>query len=345
MNKTTIFYHELYGNYGFGRFHPFNPDRFPKYIEMVKNDKGMSSSMEIKESPRATDEDLMLVHTENYIRKVEQMERVDGNLSMDTPVIEGAPEAARMIVGGSLEAAKRIDKKKRIVNLGGLHHAGKENGEGFCIFNDVAIAAQYLVKEGKKVCVLDTDAHNGNGTMDIFEITDDVLFISIHQDPNTLYPGKGRVSEIGKDEGEGYTVNIPMPRDANIGDYYYAIEEVVKPVIRQYDPDVLIRNGGSDPHHSDTLTDLMLDMRGLEYLGRTAREISEEIKAGHIDMMLSGYGLRVVEGWKAITKGTLDLDIETPSDQRIGEPGDEPNVSLVRSVEELKEILDEFWQI
>ena len=169
MKKTLLFYHESYKEYGFGRFHPFNPNRFPKYVDMVKEDEGMNSFMDIMESPRASDEDLKLVHTQDYIDKIKNLEEIGGNLTLDTPIIEGAPEAGRRIVGGTLEAAKRIDDEKRIVNLGGLHHSGRESGEGFCIFNDVAVGAQYLVDQGKRVCVLDTDAHNGNGTMDIFD--------------------------------------------------------------------------------------------------------------------------------------------------------------------------------
>ena len=345
MSKTPLYYHKMYGKYGFGSFHPFDPKRFPKFIQLIKDDKKIMESVEIRESPRASDEDLMLVHTQDYIKKVEDMEGSGGKLSGDTPVKEGAPEAARRIVGGSLEAAKNIDKEGTIINLGGLHHAGRSTGEGFCIFNDVAVAAQYLVNEGKKVCVLDTDAHQGNGTMDIFYETDEVLFISLHQDPRMLYPGTGYVEQIGDGNGEGYTVNIPLPRDSNIADYYHAFEEVVKPIIKQYDPDVLIRNGGSDPHHTDSLTDLAMDMRGLEYLGGVTSDICRDVDAGHIDLFLSGYGLRVIEGWQAILKGVLNLDIETPSDQKISDIGKEPKVNLVRTIDDLKKILEDHWKL
>ncbi len=341
--KAPLFYHEKYGEYGFGKFHPFNPNRFPKFVEEVKNNEKMISEMEIRESPRATDEDLELVHKRSYIEEVLEKEKTGGDLTMDTPVIKGTPEAARRIVGGSLQASKIVDEFESIINLGGLHHAGPDYGEGFCIFNDVAVAAQNLVNEDKSVVIFDTDAHQGNGTMDIFYDSSKVLFISLHQDPSTIYPGKGFVNEIGRDAGEGFTVNVPMPRDANITEYHYAIENVVKPVVQQFSPDVLIRNGGSDPHQSDSLTDLALDMRGLEYMGRSAREMARESNATHIDLMLSGYGRRVVEGWVAITKGSLDLDIKTPSDQQIGQPGREPKKKLLETVEELKNVLAPYW--
>lgn len=345
MSKIPLYYHEKYGEYRFGKFHPFNPKRFPDFVELVRETPEMDSIIEIMESPRANDETLETVHKKNYIERVARLEKNNGNLTMDTPVLKGTPDAGRRIVGGSLEAARNIEKGKTIINLGGLHHAGPDYGEGFCIFNDVAVAAQHLVDDGKTVCIFDTDAHQGNGTMDIFYESSKVLFISIHQDPSTLYPGRGYIREIGHNAGEGFTVNIPMPRDANITEYDYAIKNVAKPIVTQFNPEVIIRNGGSDPHQSDSLTDLALDMRGLEYLGKVSREMANESNSGYIDLMLSGYGLRVVEGWQAITKGSLDLDIPLPSDQKIGEIGHEPKKQLKKEMDDLKHILSDYWDL
>ncbi|MFW6305194.1 MAG: histone deacetylase family protein [Candidatus Saliniplasma sp.] len=343
MSKVPLFYHKDYVKYDFGDYHPFKSDRFSKFISMIESEEELGKVLKIIDSPRAENEDLCLVHTPQYIDRVERMAKIGGRLSPDTPVTRYAPEAARRIVGGSLEAAKSSQKYETIINFGGLHHAGREKGEGFCLFNDVAIAAQYLIDQGKKVCILDTDAHQGNGTMDIFYDSPKVLFISIHQDPRTIYPGKGNIEEIGHGRGEGFTVNIPLPRDSTIAEYHYSFQEVIRPLVKMYKPDVLIRNGGSDPHHSDSLTDLALDMKGLEYLGRSASEIADEVKAPHIDLLLSGYGLRVLEGWKAILKGVLDLDIDTPSDQKISAPGQEPKSTLIKTIDGLQELLEPWW--
>ncbi len=344
MDKIPLFYHEKYGEYSFGKFHPFNPKRFPKFIEEIKKEEEMLSEVEITDSPSVDNEILESVHKSEYIKEVEEKEKTGGSLTMDTPVKTGTPAAGKRIVGGSLEAAKMMDEQDFAINLGGLHHAGPDFGEGFCIFNDVAVAAEYLVEEGKDVVVFDTDAHQGNGTMDIFKKDPNVLFISIHQDPATLYPGRGFTNEIGEDEGKGYKVNIPMTRDSNIADYHHAIEEIVRPVVDQFSPDVLIRNGGSDPHHADSLTDLALDMRGLKYLGETSRELAEDVGAGYIDLMLSGYGQRVVEGWKAMTIGTLGLDMSVPTDQKIGDLSYDPKTKTEETTKELKSILNDYWE-
>ena len=342
--KTPMYYHKNYGNYGFGSFHPFDPKRFSKFVELIKTEPVMDEAIEIREAPAATDKELLLVHSKRYLEHVENAEMNKTRLSPDTPMKPGISEAARRIVGGTLEAAKALKDNDITLNMGGLHHAGRDFGEGFCVYNDVAVAAEYLKRKGKRVCILDTDAHQGNGTMDIFWTTSKVLFISIHQHPSTLYPGKGYVQEIGECDGEGFTVNIPLPRDANIADYNHSFKEIIEPVVSQFKPDVFIRNGGSDPHHSDSLTDLALDMRGLEYLGRASRTIARQNDAGYIDLTISGYGLRVIEGWKAIIKGVLDLSVETPTDQYIGSLDGLPRSSLVKEIDDLKKFLEPYWK-
>ncbi len=345
MDKIPLFFHEKYGEYSFGKFHPFDPNRFPRFVKEIKNEDRMISEVEIMEAPLANNDILETVHDIEYIEEVAQKEKTGGSLTMDTPVKKGSPDAARRIVGGSLQAAKMIEEKGFAINLGGLHHSGRDYGEGFCLFNDVAVAAQYLLDQKKTVVIFDTDAHQGNGTYDIFKSHPRVLFISIHQDPATMYPGRGFVNEIGEAEGKGYKINIPMPRDSNIADYHHAIEEVVAPVVDQFSPDVFIRNGGSDPHHSDSLTNLALDMRGLKYLGEKSRKMASKNDAGYIDLMLSGYGRKVIEGWKAITIGTLGVDVSLPKDKEISDLEYDPKKELMNTVDELKDILSDHWDI
>ncbi|MFO8110372.1 MAG: acetoin utilization protein AcuC [Thermoplasmata archaeon] len=338
-----LYYHEDYKDYFFGRLHPFDPLRFSQFVKLIRGNEYLTGVFKIREAPGASDEELLLVHASEYIRSVHETEKTGGHLSGDTPVKIGAPNAARKIVGGTLKAVDHASQGRRAVNLGGLHHAGRDYGEGFCIFNDVAVGAEYLANKGKNVCILDTDAHQGNGTMDIFYDDPRVLFISLHQDPYTLYPGRGFVNEIGKGLGEGYTVNIPMPRDANAADYRYSMDEVVFPTVKKFKPDIIIRNGGSDPHYSDTLTDLGLDMAGLQYLGEAARKLSDENHAGHVELMLSGYGPRVIEGWLAILKGAFSLNIELPSDKKLASPDVSPDETVRNTVKELKNMISPYW--
>ncbi len=338
-----IYYNEYYRKYSFGPLHPFDPVRFPRFVELVNDTEAMTEVFEVRKAVEASLDDLSLVHSEIYIKKVLQLEKIGGRVSPDTPVKKGAPKAAMNIVGGTIQACRDAAESGSAVNLGGLHHAGRDYGEGFCLFNDVAVGAQMLADEGKKVCVFDTDAHQGNGTMDVFYQDPRVLFISIHQDPATLYPGRGYVHEVGKGAGKGYTVNIPMPRDAHTADHAYGIDKVVEPIVKKFAPHVIIRNGGSDPHHSDTLTDLGLDMTGLEYLGRVSKKLAQENNAGHVELLLSGYGPRVIEGWLAILKGAFDPSIETPDDKVFSSPEDPPSRAVRKTIEELDDILSAYW--
>ncbi len=345
MSKVPLFYHKKYGKYRFGRSHPFDPERFPGFANIVRENQELNSEIEIEKPPKAENDDLLLVHTQEYIDEVGEKEETGDVLTLDTPVLTEAPDAARLIVGGSLEAAKRMESGKTFLNMGGLHHSGPESGEGFCLFNDVGVAAQYLADQGKKVCIYDTDAHQGNGTMEIFYESSDVLFISLHQDPRTLYPGEGHVMQFGDDDGQGYTVNVPLPKGAQKEDYKYSIDEVVKPIVSQFSPDVLIRNGGSDPHYSDSLTDLKLDMDGLRYLGTTAREMANESNGGFIDLVVSGYGKRVVEGWQSIVTGSLGLDAVLPEDREVGDFEEEPKSKTKGTVKDLKDVQGKFWNV
>ena len=190
------------------------------------------------------------------------------------------------------------------MGFGGLHHAGRGFGEGFCIFNDVAVAAAALLRDGmERIAVLDTDAHQGNGTMDIFYEDPRVLFVSIHQDPRTLYPGVGFITELGRGAGEGRTVNLPMPMLADGSLYDLAMREIVYPLLDEFRPQAIIRNGGSDPLYTDTLTNLGLDV---EQLSGLIRDIARYARRGGIplvDLFLSGYGPYVSEGWLAIVRG------------------------------------------
>ncbi len=340
-----LYYHEDYRKYSFGTLHPFDPVRFPRFRELLRGKEELKDVFEIKEAVEATHDDLSLVHTMNYINKVYKMEETGGRLSGDTPVKKGAPAAARRIVGGTIQAVIDASQGGSAVNLGGLHHAGKDYGEGFCLFNDVAIGAHYMVEKGKKVCIFDTDAHQGNGTMDIFYEDPRVLFVSLHQDPATLYPGKGYVHEIGKGGGSGYTINIPLPIDAKTSDYTYSIKEIVEPIVAEFSPDLIIRNGGSDPHYSDTLTDLGLDMCGMEYLGAVTKMMAEKNNSGHVELMLSGYGPRVIEGWLAILKGAFSLDIDLPSDKILSSPGELPGNKVDETIEEIKDMLNSYWKL
>ena len=149
---------------------------------------------------------------------------------------------------------------------GGLHHAHASQASGFCIFNDVAVAIHWLVRQGARVAYVDIDAHHGDGVQEAFYDSDRVLTLSLHQDGRTLFPGTGFVTETGRGAGNGYSVNVPLPPQTDDETYLWAFDQIVPPLVRRFDPDVLVSQLGVDTHHDDPLAHLALTTRGHQAL-------------------------------------------------------------------------------
>ncbi|MBA7629455.1 Acetoin utilization protein AcuC [subsurface metagenome] len=230
-----------------------------------------------------------------------------------------------------------------------MHHAKPGYGEGFCIYNDNAFAAKYLMRQYslERILILDTDAHDGNGTCEYFYNDPRVLFIDLHQDPRTLYPGTGFIHQIGQGEGEGYTVNIPMPVFAGYDSYQLVLESIVHPIAEEFKPQIIIRNGGSDPHFNDGLTNLGLPIKGFRMIGEKVREIAKICHGKIIDLIGSGYNKEVLPyAWLALISGLADFKItlEEPEaiPSRFREDPSFPETKVV--VDEVKKQLKDYWR-
>ena len=166
---------------------------------------------------------------------------------------------------------------------------------GFCLFNNVAVAAAHARAEGaKRVAIVDYDVHHGNGTQHMFESDPTVLYVSLHQFP--FYPGTGAVDEIGRGEGTGFTVNLPLEAGAVNEDYRLAFSEVVVPVLRQYDPDLLIVSAGFDAHERDPLAGMRLTSSAFAAMTGELRRVAEERSDGRLVLVTEGgYDLRALE--------------------------------------------------
>ena len=312
MSQIPIFYSERLSSFDFGSGHPFKGSRFRHFIKLLETASILQNCQLISPIP-ATDEDLLLAHDAAYLEHIAKLRETEGWLTLDTPVTKGANDAQRLISGSAIQACDLLLKGEKIAHtFGGFHHAGKNYGEGFCHYNDVAIAARYLTekKDLDRVMIVDTDAHQGNGTMDIFYDDPKVLFISIHQDPRTLYPGKGFIWETGTGEGQGLTVNIPMPPFSSNDQYELALNTILEPIAKEFKPQFCIRNGGSDPFYADELTMLGLDYDGLFLVSKMVRDIALKTSGNLLDMMVSGYGDLVIYGWLAQFCGANALDVD-----------------------------------
>ena len=168
-------------------------------------------------------------------------------------------------VGSALQAAKLItngDCDIAFSYSGGLHHGDRELASGFCVFNDAAVAIQFLLNIDLRVAYVDIDVHHGDGVQNAFYTNDKVLTISLHQDGRTLFPGTGFVSEIGVGKGKGFSVNVPLPPRTNDESYLWAFRQIVPQLLAQFKPDILVTQLGVDTHIRDPLANLALTTKG-----------------------------------------------------------------------------------
>lgn len=352
VNVVGIMYSEDLITYDFGEGHPFRGKRFSDFL-ITFQQLGLDELPQLKiiRSRPCSFEDLLLVHNEEYLEIIKQGEKRYESLSLDTPLRPGMLEAAMNVVGASLNALRYVIEGNAPFAVGmggGMHHAFPNSGGGFCIVNDVAICAEYLRKKqgSKRILILDTDAHYGDGTAKIFYETPEVLFISIHQNPATLYPGTGYIREVGRGEGEGYNVNIPMPVYGNDPSYDLVYSDIVVPLVEEFKPEIIIRNGGSDPHFSDKLTDLGVSLNGLRRMGAIHREIIQSSGSHGISLIGSGYNPIVLPyGWTSIILGLADINF--PLEEPIQPPSCINDKSILaqtkKVLEEVKDTHSAYW--
>ena len=316
LEHLVLVYHEDSVKYDFGWGHPFRSDRFTSFMSLI-GESGLLEDPRVKliKPEAATERDLLFAHSREYVEDVRVKAEANAPLTGDTPLNPSIVEGALAIVGSSLRAAELVAEGAVEVAEGvggGLHHAGEGYGGGFCVFNDVAVCARAMLERHgmDRVLVFDTDVHAGNGTMDVFYEEPRVLFISVHQDPRTLYPGTGFIDQLGEGPGEGSTVNVPLPPGADDVCMAKVLEEVFLPLVREFRPQAIIRNGGSDPHFMDGLGSLNISFQGLHHIGEVVAGAASEVGCGVVDLCCSGYNPHTVaQGWLALLSGVAELDV------------------------------------
>lgn len=363
----AILYSDGLREYDFGPGHPFRGDRYELFTGFLKQRVPEKDNYQFVKAQPATDNDLLQICSQDYINfsrdyfKAAHKGALDhvkfglyqsmDNMPFETP--GNIEEAARLIIGQARTGCDLVQQGKYKVAVsvgGGMHHARASFGEGFCIYNDVAYAARYLMQKYKlsRIAVIDTDAHAGNGTAEYFFNDPRVLFIDMHQDPHTLYPGTGFASDIGSGEGKGFTVNIPLPANAAFDSYYRIFGEIVEPLVREFKPQFIIRNGGSDPHSDDGLTDLGLPVRGFRMIGEKVKSLADEVCGGkELDLIASGYNKRVLPYcWLALVSGLAGWNTEVeepePATRKFHKDPAYAQTKLVES--EIKSALKPYWK-
>jgi len=269
--KNAVFiYSSEFEKYSYPPEHPFNTVRATRVREIIYSMGMLSGSGKSEVAPKPAERIVLKkFHTARYLHAlktaaaghwdVEALQMGIG--SQDCPIFKGLYEYSVLAAGGTLTAAKMILSGQADIAFnpsGGYHHAGPEHAAGFCYINDVALACIVLAEQEKRVLYLDVDVHHGDGVAQAFYDRSDVLTISLHQNPKTLFPGTGFENEIGTGEGKGYCVNVPLPVGTYDQAYLKAFETIVLPLMAAYNPDVIVFELGVDALAGDPLANLRL---------------------------------------------------------------------------------------
>ncbi len=292
----SVIYHPAYRNYSFGEQHSFSPLRVDIMLDLLES---LGHRVETIEPEPATRQDILGVHSDYYVRRVETLSAggdvpdcADYGLGTpDNPIFPGMDEAARWLVGGALHGARLIWEKgeKRVLQLGGgLHHALRNIASGFCIYNDLAIAINWLTGHGLWVAYIDIDVHHGDGVQQILYDDKRVMTISFHESGQYLFPGTGEIHELGSGAGRGLKLNVPLEPFTEGESYLEVFDQVVPAALRQFRPGVLVVQAGADAHFADPLADLMLATRDYEAIFRRILGWADEFTAGRVLFTLGG---------------------------------------------------------
>ena len=306
--KTGLITSDTYQNHNTGEGHPEKIDRVTSVIE---NFKKLDNKNLIWKKPSSFDHNLLInTHSSEYIKQVQQSFPESGFnfLDGDTVVSPGSKDATKDAVGSIITAIDGVHNKEFknafcAVRPPG-HHAEKEKAMGFCIYNNVAVGANYLLEKYKynKVAIIDFDVHHGNGTQNIFYDNEKVLYISTHQYP--YYPGSGSEKEKGKFNN---IFNIPLDAGTSANEYLNAYEQVLKK-LKEFKPEFLLFSAGFDAHIDDPLAQLRLSSEDFYHLTKRTLEISKSICNGNVVSILEGgYDLKALQ---QSTKRHVDALIE-----------------------------------
>ena len=298
INKVAILYSDMMLEHKTGENHPEKPERLSSAVSAVKKNKALSKHFIWPAISKASNDHIRLAHTDDYINLVKsEVERLDGDQQVllstgDVVISKDSDEAARFAVGAGITGIDHIMDKKAgsafaLVRPPG-HHATSTRGMGFCVYNNIAVAAKYLQKEYglKRILIVDYDVHHGNGTQDIFYSNESVFYFSVHQHP--FYPGTGRENETGQGKGKGATLNVELPEGSGDKLLVSAFEQNLVPAMKNFNPDFILVSSGFDGHKDDLLGGLSYTSKGYKSVATILTKLAKEYADGRIMFMLEG---------------------------------------------------------
>ena len=290
--------------------HPERPARITAIEQEL--DRRAYVGYERRAAPEATHEALYAVHDEAYVERIRSLAEGGGGFldSFATTVVgAGSWEAAVRGAGGACAMVEALVAGEAAVGFCGArppgHHAASDSTSGFCLFNNVAIAARHALDSlgARRVFILDWDVHHGNGTNDLFRASDAVLFASIHQ--WGIFPGTGPLHDVGVREGQGFTINLPVPAGSGEDAWVSLLEHVVIPAAGEFRPDLVLISAGFDAHRADRQGNCLLDTESFAEMARHVRALGRDVGAPVGAVLEGGYTLDALAASVAATMEAL----------------------------------------
>jgi acetoin utilization protein AcuC len=291
-DRVRLVYSPDIVEYDHGPQHPLRPVRVRLTRELIAA-YGLLEEQRVEEVPArvASDQELMLVHTERYLDAVKRAgDGEAGEWSRfglgpgDNPIFPSMHVASARVAGASLAAAEAVlsgGVEHAFNPAGGLHHAMPERASGFCVYDDPAVAIAWLLQQGvERIAYVDVDVHHGDGPQAIFYDDPRVLTVSLHESGRYLFPGTGFADERGAGEAVGTVVNVPLPPYTSDDGWLHAFREIVPPQVRAWRPDVLVTQLGCDTHHTDPLAHLQLSTAAYREVAATFHELAHQAAGG-----------------------------------------------------------------
>ena len=325
--------------------HPERPER-AEVMDAVAA-RWRERGTEIVAPREATTEQLARVHSREHIHRMSETTGKSSQIDPDTYTSPESHEVALLAAGAAVDAVERVMGGSHKAAVAMVrppgHHAERDRAMGFCLYNNVAVAAAHARAQGAaKVAIVDYDVHHGNGTQHIFETDPHVLYISTHQFP--YYPGTGAADEVGREAGKGFTVNVPLEVGAVDEDYQLAFSTIVLPVLRQFEPDLIIVSAGFDAHEHDPLAGMRLSTAAFAAMTLELRAVAEECCRGRIlSVIEGGYDLQALSA-------SLDAIIEAHAGPAPASPVKWPSSSInsdrgKHAVDTVREALRAHWTL
>ncbi|MFO7677582.1 MAG: histone deacetylase [Thermoplasmatota archaeon] len=317
--------------------HPENAKRLEVLVEEVKHSP-IYEKLDFFDPNLVSEKTLYKLHSEYMIQRIKEISSSEDEwVDLDTYVCRYDYETARKAAGGVVQICHNVisgkaDNGFALIRPPG-HHATYERPMGFCLFNNAALAAYEIAQKGKSVLIFDCDVHHGNGTQNSFYDRSDVLFQSFHLYPH--FPGTGPVDNIGKDKGEGYTVNAPLCYGNGDKSVSILFEEIFSPIAQQFKPDLIIVSSGYDSHHSDPLGGLKLTVnffgKIIEYLQKIQPKIVCTLEGGY---SLDWIGKCLLSQLGQLTGQAVEFNDTVRED-----------INVQPVIKDLKKNLESFWKL